>query len=266
MIAASPPLDLPLDLGFEPILLGDLDAVIGLARDHTDPRVASYAVDPPGAARRARLLARLARLPLLGARVARPEGAFWITRAGRREGFVRLERSEARLHLQLVVLTRALRGTGAADRVMAFVEAQARAAGCAAVDLYVDRRNYRAAHLYRRCGFATAPERRFIFEVPRRGLPRPRALASLPWHALAEILGAVGARGLPGPKPLALHEGRLAALSFASPTAESVIDAAVRAVFQGTLARSARVSLPFAANVAGGRLVAVLHRMEKVLS
>jgi ribosomal protein S18 acetylase RimI-like enzyme len=251
------------DLAFERVRLADLPEVIVLALEQTDPRIAAYAVEPRGAVRRARLKGWLAAVPWLGARLPAPERSFWILSGGRRAGFVLLHRHEAWLHLQLVVLTRALRGTGAADRVVDFVEEQARAAGARGVDLHVDRRNYRAYHLYQRRGFRFTPERRFVFEVPRSGPPGVRALAAVPWHALAEVFGAVGTRGLGARGSLALQEGGLAVCAIDDAGA---VDDAVAAAFHGTLARAVRISLPFAANVPGGRLIAVLHRMEKVLA
>ncbi len=257
----------PPDLVFERIRLRDVPEVIALALANTDPRIASYAVEPAHTARRARLKGWLSELPWIGGRFAQPERSFWIVAGGRREGFVLLDRRDEALHLELVVLTRALQGTGAAGVVLRFVEETAREAGCRSVDLFVDRHNYRAFYLYRRAGFRTMPERRFVFEVPRAAAPSAVALSVLPWHGLAAVFGVVTA-----PRPAAgvaaftsLQEGLVASLCLQAPAEPRAVEAAVREVLRGTLARVVRVTLPFEGNVRGGRLVAVLHRMEKVL-
>jgi ribosomal protein S18 acetylase RimI-like enzyme len=259
------------DLAFERIRLGDMPEVIALAHANVDPRIASYAVEPLAGARRARLRALVSALP--GAAALRlcspePERAFWITSNAeggrRRAGFVLLYRRVDALHLDFVVLDRELRGTGAADVVMRFVEDQARDAGCRRIDLYVDRRNHRAYHLYRRHGFALAPERRFVFEVPRTRAPSPRALAAAPWHVLAEVLGGIGARGLGA--PTGLQKGLLAVISVDPSGGDAAVAAAVDLALRNTLARAVRVTLPFSAHVPHGHLVAILHRMERGLS
>ncbi len=268
------------DLAFERIQLSDLPDVIELALENTDARIAGYAVEPRAAMRRARIKGWLAALPWFGARLAQPERSYWIKSDAGRLGVLLLEANDPWLHLHFVVLTRAAQGTGAADRVLAFVEEQARAAGAKGVDLYVDRRNYRAYHLYLRHGFRLTSERRFIFDVPRDSLPSPVALAAAPWHALAEVFGAIGGRGLAGrpwfaqrPRseggaepqavPLTFRQGGIASITLDEAAS---IDSAVRKVFRDTLARVVRVSLPFASNVRGGRLVAILQRMEKVVA
>jgi ribosomal protein S18 acetylase RimI-like enzyme len=252
------------DLAFEPIRRADVPAMLALARACTEPRIAAYAVDPPAAERRARLEGWLAGLPWIGARFAQPERWYWIVSAGRRAGFVQLGRNGATLHLQLVVIAPEMRGTGASDVVLRFVEEQARREGCASVDLYVDRRNYRAQHLYLRHGFSLAPERRFVFEVKRAARPALRALASLPWHALAEALGGVGTRGLGASLGMRAHG--TAVLSLGDEAGADAVEGALRAAFRNTLAREARLVLTTAVPVPNGRLIAILHRMERVLS
>ena len=250
------------DLAFEPIRLEGAAEMIALALANTDPRVAGYAVGPPAGARRARLKGWLSGLPLVGRRIAQPERWFWIVSGGRRGGFVRLAREGARLHLELVVLDRSLQGTGAADRVLAFVEEQASLAGCTSIDLYVDRRNYRAFRLYLRGGYRALPDRRFVFQVPRRSAPSPRAIAALPRHAVAELLGGCSARGA------TLVQGGLAVLAAPDAPEASGAEIAARAegVLRRTLASAVRVTVSSPTNVPGGQLVAVLHRMEKVLA
>jgi len=63
-----------------------------------------------------------------------------------------------------------------------------------------------------------------------------------------------------------LEQGLVANLAVAATAAAADVDATVREVFRSTFARSVRVMLPFEGNVQGGGLVAVLHRMEKVLA
>jgi hypothetical protein len=146
------------------------------------------------------------------------------------------------------------------------VEDEARAARRRSVDLFVDRRNYRAYHFYRRLGFHVTRDRRFIFDVPRFVSAPPAAFATLPRHALAAALGTVATPGRQmGAGSVALQSGGLATLSVAAPVGNDAIDAALRHVFRTTLARAVRVSVPFDCNVPNGRLIAVLHRMEKVL-
>ncbi len=255
------------DLAFEPLRLADAADMIALALASTDPRVAGYAVGPPAEIRRARLKGWLSGLPVIGPRIAQPERWFWIVSGGRRGGFVQLGREGARQELELVVLDRTLQGTGAADQVLAFVAEQASRAGCASIDLYVDRRNYRAFRLYLRGGYRTRPERRFVFQVPRSSPPSPRALASLPRHAVAELLGSCSSRGA------RLVQGRLAVLAPPDPQegrgggiSGDELAARVEGVFRRTLARAVRVTVTSPTNVPGGELVAVLHRMEKVLA
>jgi GNAT superfamily N-acetyltransferase len=252
-------------LAFEPLRLEDAADMIALALANTDPRVAAYAVGPPASARRARLKGWVAGLPVVGRRVAQPERWFWIVSEGRRGGFVRLGLEGARMHLELVVLDRALQGTGAADRVLAFVEEQASRAGCASIALFVDRRNYRAFRLYLRGGYRALPDRRFVFQVPRSSAPSPRALASLPRHAVAELLGSCSSRGL------TFEQGGVAVLADPPAQAGAEVSGAelrarVEGVFRRTMARAVRVTVASPTNVPGGHLVAVLHRMEKVLA
>jgi ribosomal protein S18 acetylase RimI-like enzyme len=255
------------EITFEHMRLRHHPEAIELALRCFDPRITSYSVGPRAVVRRARVKGWLAEVPLLGARIAQPERWFWVVADGRRSGVVQLFHHGERLHLDLIVLRPELRGTGAVDRTMDFIEEQARAAGSACVDLYVDRRNYAAYHVYRRRGYRVMPERRFIFEVPRTAPPSARALAALPRHALAAVFGAVKAPARATGRGCfaTLQQGLVVSLSFGGPAGDAEIDAAVRDVFLHTLACVARVALPFEAHVTAGRLVGILHRMEKSL-
>lgn len=249
------------DLRFEPVRDGERADVLRMCLAEMDPRIASYALEPAGAARKAALKDALAAL-----RPRAPGPSYWIVAtSGERLGFLDLLHQDERTHLQLVVLRSSARGTGAADTVLDFVEREARARASSAIDLFVDRRNYPAYHLYARRGYALRPERRAIFEAPRRAPPGPRAIASLPLHAAAEALGSVSAARLaiaPRGAAIAIQQGRLASLSFLDVMDEDAIARAIDGIFRATFARAIRVSLPLAADVRGADLIAILHRME----
>jgi ribosomal protein S18 acetylase RimI-like enzyme len=264
------------DLTLERVRLVDAAELLSFALDNTPPRVAAYALEPRAALRRARLMAWAA--DALGMAERRADG-YWIVAGQRRIGAIRLGSSGPWTHLEFVVLAQASRGTGAAGRTLELVEEHAREAGTKGVELYVDRRNYRALHLYLRHGFRLSSERRFIFEIQRATAARPLALASLPYHAAAEVLGTIGTPGLSRlpwftvrasagaadevvVRPV-LHNHRTASVSVDDP---ATLDAVIRTAFRATVARKLRVAVPFSANVPGGRLIAVLHRMEKAFA
>lgn len=258
--------DRVVDLQIEPVREADLPELTTFALEHTEPRIASYALEPRNAARRARLMAVLAYVPILGRRASSTPTAFWIVSGGTRGGFFLLDDLATWIHLHFIVLAPTLQGTGAADRALAFIEERARGRGARGVDLYVDRRNYRAYHFYLRRGFTLATERRYVFEVARAEGPGVQAIASLPWHAAAEALGVIGARALGARTEgtsMTMRAGGVAAITVGAP---GDVGPAVRAAFRNTLARRALVTLPTAANVPSGRLVAILQRMEKVVS
>jgi ribosomal protein S18 acetylase RimI-like enzyme len=258
----------PVELTFERISAGDWPDVLALGHAEMDARIASYAFEPMATARKTQLRVLLASLRGSSEHAWLPELSFWILHRGRRSGFVLLWKMDKRMHLQLVVLASSLRGTGGSDAVMRFVERTARDHNCTSIDLFVDRRNYRAYHLYRRHGFERRPERRFLFDVRRAVPPGPRALLAVPLHAAAATLGTIGAKRLAdrgGADSWTLRKGGIVALSFNAPAPADAIDAAVRTAFRRTLAGTARVSLAFKGDVRGGKLVAILHRMEKVL-
>jgi ribosomal protein S18 acetylase RimI-like enzyme len=256
-------------VSFEPIGADGWADVVLYTRARLEPRIAAYAAQPAAGARKARLKAALSRLPGLGARLAPVERSFWIVSGGRRAGLHQSARiaaeATATLHLQLVILDEALRGTGAADAVIDFVEGEARREGCAKVDLFVDRRNYRAYHFYRRRGYAVQAERRFVFEVPRASRPSIRALRALPWHAAAALFGSASAARFGG-QGWALLAGGTLAMALSGAEAPEAIEAAVNTAFRETLARSIQVSLRSEGDVPNGTLIAVMHRMERAVS
>ncbi len=60
------------------------------------------------------------------------------------------------------------RGRGVGRRLLAAAIGRARAAGCAAIDLEVDRGHPRASHLYDREGFRRLPRTRWVLGTMRR--------------------------------------------------------------------------------------------------